>query len=225
MTAHCAVHFGGEPLWLLPQRAAFLARHATLLVADLHLGKSAAFRAGGLAVPGGADAGSLARLSALIDALAARRVIFLGDFFHSRHAQNAATLAELSVWRNRHVDLTVDLVLGNHDLHAGVPPTQCAIGIHTPCMRLDALTLCHHPIATPGGHVIAGHLHPALTIRGPARDRVRLPCFVLRAGLCILPSFGEFTGAADFDPAPADRLYVVAQERVFALPTQGCAPA
>lgn len=221
MNSHCIVEFAGEPLWLLPQRAAFLARQATLLVADLHLGKSAAFRAGGLAVPGGTDAGSLARLSAVIDRLAARRVVFLGDFFHSRHAQNATTLAELDAWRKRHSAIAVDLVLGNHDLHAGAPPVQCAIQIHAPCMMLGGLTLCHHPVAVPGASVIAGHLHPAVTIHGPARDRARLPCFVLREGLCILPSFGEFTGAADFEAAPADRLYVAAQERVIALPAQG----
>lgn len=225
VSTHCVVEFAGEPLWLLAQRAAFLARCATLLVADLHLGKSTAFRAGGLAVPAGADAGSLLRLSELIGAVAARRVIFLGDFFHSRHAQNAATLAELIAWRTRHADLAIDLVLGNHDLHAGVPPAQCAIHVHAPCMTLGGLTLCHHPVAAPGTHVIAGHLHPAVTLHGPARDRARLPCFVLREGLCILPSFGEFTGAADFDATPADRLYVVAQERVFALPARVSPPA
>lgn len=225
MSAHCVVEFAGEPLWLLPQRAAFLARHATLLVADLHLGKSAAFRARGLAVPAGADAGSLARLSAVIEAMAARRVVFLGDFFHSRHARNAATLAELRAWRTRHPSLAVDLVLGNHDLHAGVPAAQYAIDIHAPCLTLGGLTLCHHPIASPGAHVIAGHLHPAVTIHGPARDRARLPCFVLREEVCILPSFGEFTGAADFVATPADRLYVATQARVFALPARASPPA
>lgn len=224
LSAHCVVDFAGEPLWLLPQRAAFLPRHAILLIADLHLGKSTAFRARGLAIPGGADATSLMRLSELIATVHAQRVIFLGDFFHSRHAQNATTLAALRAWRTRHGALEVDLVLGNHDLHAGVPPADCAIRIHAPWMTLGSVTCCHHPVASAGTHVIAGHLHPATTIHGPARDRARLPCFVLREGLCILPSFGEFTGAADFTPAPGDRLYVAVPERVFALPARKSPP-
>jgi metallophosphoesterase superfamily enzyme len=48
---------------LLPGRAAFLPASATLLVADLHLGKAATFRQAGIPVPEGSAQADLARLT------------------------------------------------------------------------------------------------------------------------------------------------------------------
>ena len=50
-----AVAVGHAELRLLPERAVWWAEQETLLVADLHLGKPASFRAGGAPVPEGAD--------------------------------------------------------------------------------------------------------------------------------------------------------------------------
>ena len=41
----------GERLVLLPEKAVFWPSEKTLIVADLHLGKTAAFRAAGIGVP------------------------------------------------------------------------------------------------------------------------------------------------------------------------------
>ena len=64
MSAHAIV--AGETLTLFPERAAFWQRENTLLVADVHFGKAAAFRAGGIPVPGGTTAEALGRLDDLI---------------------------------------------------------------------------------------------------------------------------------------------------------------
>ena len=45
---------------LLAERALYWPRAATLFVADVHLGKAAAFRAGGVPLPRGATAADLA---------------------------------------------------------------------------------------------------------------------------------------------------------------------
>ena len=53
--------------------------------------------------------------------------------------------------------------------------------------------------------VLAGHLHPVCHLSGPARDAMRLPCFVSEPGQGILPAFGAFTGGLNvLDPAIAD---------------------
>ncbi len=64
------ISFAGERLVLLPDRAIYWEKRATLLVADVHLGKGAAFRAMGVPVPAGNSAKDLKRLSALLAATA-----------------------------------------------------------------------------------------------------------------------------------------------------------
>ncbi|MDE3177705.1 MAG: DEAD/DEAH box helicase, partial [Pseudomonadota bacterium] len=86
--------FDWHGLTLLPQRAVWRAETRTLFVADVHIGKAAAFRAAGLAAPAGTTRENLARLDALIDALAPRALVALGDLFHAREAWRAATLDE-----------------------------------------------------------------------------------------------------------------------------------
>ena len=80
MTISGSVEFTwcGVNLVLLPDRALFLPRSETLLVADVHLGKPASFRARGVPVPEAVTAGDLDRLSCLLDRLTPRRVIVLG---------------------------------------------------------------------------------------------------------------------------------------------------
>ena len=108
-------------LVVLPQRAVWRASTRTLFVADVHIGKAAAFRAAGLPAPAGTTRENLARLDALIDALAPRSLIVLGDLFHARAAFREATLREVRAWRARRAALEIWLVSGNHDDQAGAP--------------------------------------------------------------------------------------------------------
>ena len=73
----------GESVELLAERAIHWPGGHTLFVADVHLGKAAAFRAGGVAIPRGATAHDLARLDGLIERTRARRLVVLGDFLHA----------------------------------------------------------------------------------------------------------------------------------------------
>lgn len=205
----------GERLVLLPERAAFWEGASTLLVADAHFGKAAAFRAAGLAVPAGTTADALARLDAALSRTGARRVVFLGDLFHARQGQVEATLDALRAWRWRRLDTAVLLVRGNHDRRAGDPPPELGIDCADPPLLEGPFELEHHPRApVSGGYVLAGHLHPAVRLVGRARQRERLPCFLFRPEGAILPAFGDFTGAAEVSPGPGDRVFVVAGDAV-----------
>src|SRR5687768_1975535 len=73
-------NLAGERVELLASRALLWPAQATLFVADVHLGKAAAFRAGGVPVPRGATGADLQRLSALVASTGARRLVVLGDF-------------------------------------------------------------------------------------------------------------------------------------------------
>jgi uncharacterized protein len=204
----------GEPFRLLAGRACYRERTGTLLVADPHFGKSATFRAGGLAVPGGTTSGSLRRLDLALERTGARRIVFLGDFFHARSGRVPATLDALAEWRARHPVLELVVVRGNHDRHAGDPPAELGISSVDAPLLESPFAWCHHPEQVEGSYVLAGHLHPAAVLRGAGRQRERLPCFWFGEEVGVLPAFGEFTGMAEIRPAPGDRVFVVADEEV-----------
>ena len=108
---------------LLPERALFWPRAGTLVVADLHWGKGATFRAAGIPIPVGTTSDDLARLDGALLRTGARRLVVLGDLFHARAGRIAThTLAELRRWRGAAPELEILLVRGNHDRHAGDPP-------------------------------------------------------------------------------------------------------
>ncbi|HJR67627.1 MAG TPA: ligase-associated DNA damage response endonuclease PdeM [Gemmatimonadaceae bacterium] len=205
----------GEELVLLPERAVFWPRTETLLVADAHFGKAASFRAAGVPVPHGTTADALTRVDALLDRTSARRVVFLGDFLHAKEGRSPNTVRALAEWRSRCHAIAMTLVRGNHDRRAGDPPAEIAIDCVDAPLREEPFAFTHHPRAVPGAYVLAGHLHPAAVMTGPARQRERLPCFWLGAEIGVLPAFGDFTGVAEVSPAAGDRVFVIADESVF----------
>jgi uncharacterized protein len=215
---------GGTLLRLLSQRAIFLPEHSALLVADAHIGKAVSFRRLGVPVPGGTTSETLVRLSDALLACQAKQVIFLGDLLHSARSRAPATWAAVERWRDAHAGLTLTLVRGNHDSHAGDPPTAWQVRCVNEPLMLGGLALCHHPNPTPGAYVLAGHIHPAVRIGGArggrggrAHDSLRLPCFHFGPQVGVLPAFGAFTGMHVMAQAPGDRVYVVADDEVRAL--------
>jgi DNA ligase-associated metallophosphoesterase len=216
--AGMAVALGGTTLRLLPQRAAWWAARATLVIADAHFGKAAAFRARGVPVPRGTTADNLARLDALVATLAPERIVFLGDLFHAREAHAPTTIGEFQAWRDRHRQLELVLVEGNHDAAAGPPPATLSIRSVEEPWCVDGMAFCHVPQWVPGKAVLAGHLHPAVRLSGRAGDGVRLPCFWLRAGLTILPAFGAFTGGALITRDAGDRVLALTEDRLYEVP-------
>src|SRR5256885_8819716 len=65
------------------------------------------------------------------------------------------------------------------------------------------------------------HVPPAVVLRGPGRDALRLPCFAVHAGFTLLPAFGLFTGMASLPPGPGLQRFAVGGGRVWAVPCGG----
>jgi uncharacterized protein len=213
------VEVGGETLELLPQKAVFLPRTRTLLIADAHFGKAVSFRKLGVPVPRGTTSTNLALLSALVAQQQARRIVFLGDFLHSERSHAASTLGALARWRGEHATLDLVLVRGNHDDRAGDPPPSLGFEVvDEPCIE-GGLVFCHHPSPQAAGYALAGHLHPCVSLGGRAYDHLRLPCFHFGASVGVLPAFGDFTGMFPVRPEPGDRLYAIADAEVVEVPT------
>ena len=216
---------GGQPLALLPEKAAFLPVSRTLLVADAHIGKAVTFRALGVPVPRGTTSETLAALSALVASWRARRIVFLGDFLHSARAHAAATLGAVARWRRAHAALELVLVRGNHDDRAGDPPAHLGIEVVDEPHARDGFALCHYPRPQRGSYVLAGHLHPCIGIGGRGFDHLRLPCFWLGDDVGVLPAFGAFTGMHPIRPAPTDRVFAVGDGALASLRPPAAAAA
>jgi DNA ligase-associated metallophosphoesterase len=213
------VELAGESVVLLAERALLWERAATLIVADVHLGKAAAFRAAAIPIPGGTTTAALARLTTALDRTGASRLLLLGDFFHARSGRAARTLAAIAEWRERHADLEILLVRGNHDRGAGDPPPEWRFDCRDEPWSEPPFAFRHHPAEEPSGYVLAGHLHPAVSLSGLGRQRERLPCFLFGQRMGILPAFGDFTGGAAVRPHPGDRVFAVAGDEIISIPT------
>jgi len=208
----------GETVELHAERAMHWPCAKVLFVADVHLGKAAAFRAGGVAIPRGATASDLARLTALIERTQATRLVILGDFLHAAAGRVAALDTAFLRWRDMHAALAITLVRGNHDANAGDPPAPWDITVVAEPHPLAPFVLCHEPASPRTGYALCGHVHPGVRVAGGAHELVRLPCFVLGRRRALLPAFGRLTGLSLVTPARGERLIAIAGAQLFALP-------
>lgn len=210
--AHFPLLWSTEELWLLPQHAVWWPARDALLIADPHFGKAATFRAAAIPIPDD-TASELQRLTSLLLATEARRLIFLGDLLHARRGRCETTFAQITAWRREHANVSMLLVRGNHDLRAGDPPEDWDLECVDEPYACGSFQLRHHP--EPGnGPVLAGHLHPKIRLQG-AGDDLRLPCFLLRRNVLVLPAWTRFADSGLLQRQPSDRIFAVAGDRVL----------
>ena len=219
-----AVTLAGERVELHADRALYHPTTTTLYVADVHLGKTAAFRAGGVPLPAGTTASNLERLARLVAGTGAQRLVVLGDFLHAAAGRTPALDAAYRAWRETQRTLAVVLVRGNHDDRAGDPPPEWGVEVVDEPQRAPPFLLCHKP---PGigsgslfGYALCGHVHPGVVLAAPNEAGERLPCFVLGPTRAILPAFGRFTGLYTAAAQRDDEIVAIAGPRLFRLPTR-----
>lgn len=223
---------GGERVVLHAERAAELPASRIVVIADVHWGKATALRAHGVPVPAGGTSVDLLRLDTLLHRTGAERLLVLGDLAHSRHGWDERAMQPVLAWRRRWPSLRITLVRGNHDAHAGDPPTSLDIDVvdaplvsgglafaHDPDSTASAVQrLPHQDTATGAPYVLCGHLHPTIRLGGRGGDRVRLPCFVLGTRCFILPAFSAFTGGGAWTPREGERAFAIVDEHVLEVP-------
>lgn len=202
-------------LTLLPEGAAFLVSSRTLVVADVHLGKSATFRARGLPVPEGDTTRDLQRLLSLARKSGAAEVVIAGDLFHAPAGITRELECELARFI-ADLGMPVTLVAGNHDLKLRTLPASLR-GL--PHLDLGGtIRVIHDPAHAAGERMhVSGHLHPVVRIPDGRRRSLRFPCFLFRGNTLVLPAFGSFTGGAIMRKQPGDRFFLTLRERVVEL--------
>ena len=145
-----------ESVQLLPERAAFVVQHRTVLVADLHLGKAETYRSLGVPMPEGIAEESLERLESVIRRIEAERVVVLGDLVHCEEGMEDPIIELVERWRRR-VTLPISLVGGNHDAEVSIP-RSCQ---SQPCRQPVTPTLpsdMSRPSVAPPRHPALGGL-------------------------------------------------------------------
>ncbi len=204
----------GNHFVLLTRKAICWKEQQMLIVSDAHLGKITHFRKEGIAIPQSAIEKNFECLDELIAETQPHRILFLGDLFHHKYNNEWELFVD---WRNKHQQLEVIIVIGNHD----ILPMRLYLDNHMKVFFDDHIIgdflFTHHPktvINTPK-FIFAGHVHPVFTLQAKARQRLRLPCFVIDENQAILPSFGVFTGGFETAFIPNRRLFIVTNERVF----------
>ena len=204
----------GEALLLHPFKAIYWEAEEALLLADLHLGKAAHFRREGLPVPSDVSQANWDRLISLLLDFQPRRVLFLGDLFHSDYNREWEELCQLM---EQFSPTRFELILGNHDI---LPPghyQKANLAVHREGLQIPPFFLTHHPLEeTPGPlYNLAGHVHPCVHLRGNGRQRARLACFYFGKEQGILPAFGAFTGMGKVQPRAGDQVFVITGEKVL----------
>jgi uncharacterized protein len=210
------IDLAGERILLLPQKAMYWPRHKMLVIADIHFGKAASFRAQGVPVPRGTTSQNLQGLDELMALYPVERIVFLGDFLPARAAHASATQTAILEWRRRHPDLELLLVRGNHDRHAGDPAASLGIEMVDEPYTVDAFSFCHHPDIAAPGYVLAGHVHPVFVLSSRL-DSLRLPCFLVGPSRMILPSYGAFTGGYVITPVAGEKVYATSGEAMHCV--------
>ena len=218
------IDWQGERLTLLPSRAIGWSAQRALVVADLHLGKPASFRALGVPAPEAVTAADLARLTHALQETNASRLIILGDLIHAASGRTDAAMTAVAQWRREHESLDILVVRGNHDRRAGDPPADWRCRCVDGPFPLGALDLVHEPESAADRPALAGHIHPAVAAAAPfGPARLRAPCFWFGPALAVLPAFGGFTGCRAVRPAAGDRVFAVGEDSVDDLASRASA--
>jgi DNA ligase-associated metallophosphoesterase len=202
-------------LTLLPCHAV-LTLGGSLVVGDLHLGKSCVLRDKGLPLPAQQTAKDLKRLFQLIAQNQVRHLVIAGDFLHGTVSQTPSVhdlvrdfLASLSI--------PVTLVMGNHDRKNLPLPDDWPMEA-VDFLELEGWHVVHDPAdAPPHRPSISAHWHPVFRIQDGKRTSLRLPCYWLKGQRLILPSFGSFTGGQRIQPGKGDRLFAALDGGVHEL--------
>lgn len=211
--------FLDQHLHLLPQKAIYWEEQNALIIADLHIGKVGHFRKAGIAIPRLMEQEELAELSDLINEHNPSQIFFLGDLFHSELNNDWNWL---QLWRDLYPDIKMVLVEGNHDILNQQYYLDAKFEIATEVF-LAPFKLIHDASRKKSQkheenfYVLSGHVHPAVRLRGRARQSLLLSCFYFGKSAGILPAFGKFTGKYCLNVEINDSVFGISGKEVMKL--------
>lgn len=192
MPSSIEINIRNNHLILTPYKCIYWPEINSIILGDLHLGKTAHFRRQGIPIPTDVMRHDLIKLQQTLELFSADRLIVVGDMFH--HQYNSDIEIFLA-WRSTLPYLMIDLIAGNHDLHIYKELHSTGIDSIQDVLIINDLALRHDwESASPVEFCISAHLHPGYLLRGKTGLHVRSACYLLNEKHLILPAFSDFTG-------------------------------
>ena len=196
-----------QKIWLSPERCMFWEDQQTLILSDMHIGKTAHFRKAGIAVPQQVFQEDLHRLFQQIHFFSPQRIIVTGDLFHSE-----ANLEHdwFSNWRRELDGIDFILVKGNHEILRNDVYRNLGIEIVDKELEIAPFFFSHDLVEEKlDGFSFVGHTHPGIHIQGKGKQSFVFPCFYFTSDFCILPAFSKFTGKHVVDLQKGETAYAI----------------
>jgi DNA ligase-associated metallophosphoesterase len=196
-----------QKIWLSPERCMFWENQQTLILSDMHIGKTAHFRKAGIAVPQQVFQEDLHRLFQQIHFFSPQRIIVTGDLFHSE-----ANLEHdwFSNWRRELDGIDFILVKGNHEILRNDVYRNLGIEIVDKELEIAPFFFSHDLVEEKiDGFSFVGHTHPGIHIQGKGKQSFVFPCFYFTSDFCILPAFSKFTGKHVVDLQKGETAYAI----------------
>lgn len=172
------------------QRAIFWEAEKTLILSDLHVGKSAHFRKHGIPVSSEILTDDLKNLEDLIHHFQPEKVMIVGDLFHAGYNSDLELFKD---WRQQ-FNQNFTLIRGNHDKLKCEIYENLGIDCEDDFVENIPFTFIHHPKKIEENKFyISGHIHPGFVLR-TRNESLKLPCFGVSSHQIVLPAFSKFTG-------------------------------
>jgi len=204
---------------LSSDRCIFWQEQKTLILSDLHLGKTGHFRKSGIAIPQAIFKEDMQRLVTQLQLYKPEKVIVIGDMFHSHDNKEHELFIK---WRKDFEKVSIQLVKGNHDIlnddwyaKAGIVLCNDNQGQENYSLRIGNFIFTHDmnesslPTSDPELYCFSGHIHPGISIRGIGKQSLRFPCFYFGKQFAVLPAFSRFTGTHGIEPKRGEAVYAL----------------
>jgi len=206
------INIQGQELELLSDKGVLWLDRAALIIADLHLGKITHFRKSGMPVPRQAELENYERLSSLILNRDIKRVLILGDLFHSKLNSEWDRFVR---FLHDFSEIEFELVHGNHDILPESAYQHKNLLLHGESYQEGPFIFSHHPLEEFEAYNIYGHIHPGIKLSGPGRQSLSLPCFHFMADAAVMPAFGNFTGLHIIKAKESDKVFVISDQSII----------
>jgi uncharacterized protein len=198
-------------------RCIFWEEEKALILSDCHFGKTGHFRKNGIAVPQTVFKEDIQRLTAQVQFFKPASLIIVGDLFHS-HANKEMNL--FVKWRQDFSELHINLIIGNHDILEEAWYDKTNIVCYKKQLKIGNFIFTHDELkASPekNFYIFSGHIHPAISLYGIAKQSLKFPCFCFGKSSAVIPAFGRFTGVHKINPGKNDSVFAIVENKIMLL--------
>ena len=216
-----------QQFWLSTDRTMFWEEEKTLIISDMHFGKTGHFRSSGIAVPASVYKEDLQRLIDQIQYFQPRELIVVGDMFHSRVNRELDLFLK---WRLDLPEIPIRLIRGNHDIldekwyeNANIQISPQTFSrkqfhfIHDITDHLGGKEGFSVASSAVGSYFFSGHIHPGIRIQGMGKQSLCFPCFYFGKEYAVLPAFSRFTGVAMINPQAEEQVFAIVNQELIRL--------